>query len=326
MSKSVKLAPGVRMTFSKSGIGYSAGVKGYRVTKRADGRVTRRASLPGTGMSHTRTVSRPGPAPQRRQSTVAPPAPRRLTPGFFAPKGEKSLFRAMKSNNVGAMEAVGREHPQLGLAAATLVGSHKLAGGDRVGANALLEWVLQTQRDPRADAFLQKYVTIRIQIEVVPGILAELPLDRSSIGLAVAELRQEVGDLDGAIEAAQYADLTTLAALSQSEIYAETGRYAPIVKLTERVRNEDDATAMLCVFRGIALREQGHFQAAREIFKEALKSKKRQPVVRHRALLERARTYEAQGKRAMARKDLERILAEDSSYEAVSEALADLTS
>jgi tetratricopeptide (TPR) repeat protein len=313
------------MTFSKSGIGYSAGVKGYRVTKRADGRVTRKASIPGTGISHSRTVNRSRPTVQRRESTVAPPAPRRLAPGVFAPKGEKALFRALKSNDVAAMEAVGRNHPQLALAAATLVGSHKLASGDRVGAKELLEWVFRTRRDPRADTFLQKYVTIRIRIEPVPGILAELPLDRSSICLAVAELRQEVGDFDGAIEAAQYAELTTLAALSQVELYAEADRYAPIVMLTERVRNEDDVTAMLCVFRGIALREQGHLQAAREVFKEALKSKKRQPVVRHRALLERARAYEAEGKRGMARKDLERIIAEDSSYQGISDALTELS-
>lgn len=44
--------------------------------------------------------------------------------------------------------------------------------------------------------------------------------------------------------------------------------------------------------------------------------------MRHRALLGRARRYEAEGKRAMAHKDLERILAEDSSYSGRSESLA----
>jgi hypothetical protein len=62
------------------------------------------------------------------------------------------------------------------------------------------------------------------------------------------------------------------------------------------------------------------------MLKEALKSKKRAPVVRHRALLERARCYGAEGKRAMARKDLEWIMAEDSTYEGLAAALAELTS
>jgi hypothetical protein len=55
--KSVKLAPGVRMTVSKSGVGYSVGGKGYRVTKRADGRIQQTASLPGTGIGYTSSVN-----------------------------------------------------------------------------------------------------------------------------------------------------------------------------------------------------------------------------------------------------------------------------
>ena len=78
------------------------------------------------------------------------------------------------------------------------------------------------------------------------------------------------------------------------------------------------------MFRGVALRESGYLDAARESFKEALKSKKRAPVIRHRALIERARCYEAEGKTALARKDLERILAEDATYDGLAESLAAL--
>jgi tetratricopeptide (TPR) repeat protein len=92
----------------------------------------------------------------------------------------------------------------------------------------------------------------------------------------------------------------------------------------QAVSNQDDATALLCVFRGIAFREQGFHEAAREAFKEALRSKKRDPVVRHRALLERAKSYLNEGKRGLARKDLERILAEDSDYEGLHDLLYQL--
>lgn len=50
--KSFKAGP-FRVTASKSGISYSAGVKGARVTKRADGKVQTTLSAPGTGLSHT---------------------------------------------------------------------------------------------------------------------------------------------------------------------------------------------------------------------------------------------------------------------------------
>ena len=51
--KSKKIGP-FRITMSKSGISYSAGVKGFRVTKTASGRVRTTASIPGTGISYVK--------------------------------------------------------------------------------------------------------------------------------------------------------------------------------------------------------------------------------------------------------------------------------
>lgn len=50
--KSKKIGP-FRINFSKSGVGYSVGGKGFRVTKRADGKTQTTASLPGTGIAYT---------------------------------------------------------------------------------------------------------------------------------------------------------------------------------------------------------------------------------------------------------------------------------
>lgn len=58
--KSVKLGP-FRATMSKSGVSYSAGVKGARVTKRADGKVQATLSVPKTGLSYTGTTRHPTP-------------------------------------------------------------------------------------------------------------------------------------------------------------------------------------------------------------------------------------------------------------------------
>lgn len=63
-----------RVTVSKSGLSYSAGVKGYRITKRADGRVQRTASIPGTGISHVKTLGTPA---QRAAAQAAPPPTQR---------------------------------------------------------------------------------------------------------------------------------------------------------------------------------------------------------------------------------------------------------
>ena len=55
--KSIKLG-GLRINFSKSGIGYSYGVKGLRYTKTANGKDGITASIPGTGISYVEESAR----------------------------------------------------------------------------------------------------------------------------------------------------------------------------------------------------------------------------------------------------------------------------
>ena len=50
--KSIDILGLFRINFSKSGIGFSWGVPGYRVTKMANGRTRKTMSIPGTGISH----------------------------------------------------------------------------------------------------------------------------------------------------------------------------------------------------------------------------------------------------------------------------------
>lgn len=55
--KSIKAGP-VRVNFSKSGVGYSVGRKGFRVTKKANGGVRTTTSIPGTGVSYVKDYGR----------------------------------------------------------------------------------------------------------------------------------------------------------------------------------------------------------------------------------------------------------------------------
>jgi len=50
--KSINLGGGFRVNISKSGVGYSWGVKGYRITKTANGSTRKTYSIPGTGISY----------------------------------------------------------------------------------------------------------------------------------------------------------------------------------------------------------------------------------------------------------------------------------
>ena len=69
--KSINLGGGFRVNLSKNGVGYSWGVKGYRITKTYDGRTRQTVSIPGTGISYVDEHS-----PNRRSSgTTAQPQP-----------------------------------------------------------------------------------------------------------------------------------------------------------------------------------------------------------------------------------------------------------
>lgn len=73
--KSINLGGGFRVNLSKSGIGYSWGVKGYRITKTADGRTRRTASIPGTGISYVEehrsgSSQEPASAPQQEANPI----------------------------------------------------------------------------------------------------------------------------------------------------------------------------------------------------------------------------------------------------------------
>lgn len=52
--KSINLGKGMRVNLSKSGIGWSVGGKGFRYTKRADGKTQTTASIPNTGISYVK--------------------------------------------------------------------------------------------------------------------------------------------------------------------------------------------------------------------------------------------------------------------------------
>ncbi len=53
--KSINIGP-LRLNFSKSGVGMSVGVKGFRVGRSAKGKTTATVSLPGTGISYVQNL------------------------------------------------------------------------------------------------------------------------------------------------------------------------------------------------------------------------------------------------------------------------------
>jgi len=321
MRKSMKVAPGVRLSVSKSGVGASVGGKGGRYSVHSSGR---RTTTVGSGIVpgvYYQSSKSGGSGSRGATQQAAAPSPKK--PGMFAPKGEKELYKAIKAQDVRAIKSVGVYYKEFQLPSYSLAGLMMLSDEPNE-AEQLLSEVFATGKDPAEDKFVSTYLFTRLELSLAEGVTAELPVNRDAVGLALAELKQDHGDLKGAIDVVEQLEPTTYSAVSLAELYAQTERWDDVIELTEGMKNEDDASALLCVFRGQAFRQHGFHDAAHEALKEALRSKSRAPAIRHVALAERAQNYLAQGKKGMARRDLERILAEDSSYEGVREKLTEL--
>jgi tetratricopeptide (TPR) repeat protein len=323
--RSVQIAPGVRFNVSKTGVGLGFGPRGMRYTVHSSGRrtTTVRSGVPGLYYQSQRGGGRRAPA----RSTAAPHAARPSTtkPGLFAPRAEKDLYRAIKEQASPAVIAqIGEAHPEYRVLTHSLAGLLLSNSEDLDEPIRLLSSAFKGPGDARTHPFAQKYLHADVQIHIATGVTVHLPIGRDAVGLALAEAYQQQGKLEEAIDIVEQLEPTTYAAVSLADLYTEAKRYSEVVELTDGVTNEDDSTMLLLILRGIALREQDLYEAAQLSFKEALRFRSRPAELRHLALFERSQTLARQGKRAQARKDLERIIAEDSKYPGVQQQLAEL--
>jgi tetratricopeptide (TPR) repeat protein len=140
----------------------------------------------------------------------------------------------------------------------------------------------------------------------------------------LAELYQSNGRTRDAIELLE--SLGSVApdpvfALSLAELYAENAGWKEVVRVSEGFENRDDVSCQLLTFRAKALYELGLMEGCIAAAREALRSRKRSPELLRLARYLRALAYEASGKKALARKDLERIYSEDSTFADVAERL-----
>jgi tetratricopeptide (TPR) repeat protein len=333
--RSVSLGKGVRLNLSKTGVGISAGVPGLRYSVHSSGRTVKTAGIPGTGLyyrkdsyargSRSATRARRGPAPPHVQ--IYPKA------GLLAPKEDKLFVRGVTAymqgrhaealelfRGISARDAADRHVAEELFAAMSLVAL------DRAGeAVAPLETVVGSHR-PLPDELMQRYgVDGVIEVDVTPFVAARLPIGSVGAALLLAEVYQQTGRAQKAIELLESLGSLSpepVVALSLAELYTQTSAWRDVIRVTDGFRNVDDATCHLQCMRSNALRELGTNDAALEAAREALRSRSRRPEILRLARYQRALAYEAAGRTAIARKDLERIFAEDSTFLDVAERLA----
>jgi Protein of unknown function (DUF4236) len=329
MRKSFSVIPGVRVNLSGTSVGVTVGGKLARRTYNSRTGTHTSFSLPGTGISYTTsraaTVAKTVSAQQRRPQ--APPPTQWVRPGLLAPRGEKELYEAVEKGRFGELEGIASRHPEI-RHSCMVIDAFKRPDNPQThhAVRAMFEELWASGYDPVADPFVHTYAPASsCSIDLAPGVSVTLPLSRTSIGLVLAESRQEDGDLAEAAAVVEALEPSAVAAVSLAELYGLLERWTAVVDLTDNVTERDDLSLFLLIQRGAALRELHHFDAAREALKASL-ARRSQPVeLRHHALLERGLTYAAENKRALAKKDFEKILAEDGKFPGLSEALASLS-
>lgn len=322
--RSIRLFPGLRLNFSKSGLGFSAGFKGFHISRSPDGRMRRTVSIPGTGASWITRL--PGHGPAGGGVGRSAPAPNSPPPPPPMTADEERLCDAIRADDLDTISAIGRGSTSVAFAAKVLT-ALELLDADRDGeALVVLEELFATGLDPLDDPFVRERLQVTISIEVSDGASVEVAPDRTTIGLFLGELHQRLGDLDRAIAVVHELPRTTLTALSLADLFDAAGRFDDVIDVTEDAPNADDASSLLWVLRGVAFGEKKAYAAAYPCFAKVIRCTSRNDVVLHRARFERARCATAEGHFARARKDLGRIMAEDSDFPGVAAALADLRS
>jgi len=332
----MNIAPGVRLNFSKSGISPSFGVRGARVTIGRKG-VRRTVGIPGTGLFYTEVgstrASRAGP----RREDETPPAPRhKLDLGFFerllTPKDKRAFVDGCKEYVAGRKEQAFihlRESNHLA-DGAFLAGFLALEAGRFAEAATYLKQA--AARTTSLGRHFTKYgLNVQLSLPITEEVTAHITPSRRGMLLGLVEAYQRQGKVKEALACLKQLrrDMPddVVVNLSMAELVYEAApndkRLARrIVTLAGDVKNESSVHAALMLYKARALRTLGLNTAAREVLTAALRKKQGRSDDLLRALrYERACLYEDLGQAARARREFEKLYAEDPDYEDVASRL-----
>jgi tetratricopeptide (TPR) repeat protein len=248
--------------------------------------------------------------------TVIPVPP--VSPNLFSASYEKDFFKAKKLDSVQEYQRLVTLYPEAAVAGSFMLALKFIETKEYPLALQVLESIWRMNDRIDSDPLFRKYLGLKaFEVGIAEGVVAQLNLNRDAVGLLFAETLQSQGDLSTAIEVVEDLYPTQTTALSLADLYVAAGKWDEVIEITNGMTNVDDATCLLLIYRGMAFRETGYKDAAKEALKEALKSKKRNMTIRHRGHAERALTYMADGKQALALKEVEKIMAENPNDEGV---------
>lgn len=326
----IRIAHGVTLNLSKSTASLSFGPRGakYTISPRGN-RGT--AGLPGTGLFYT--VHEPRRASPANAPNVAQRD--RLSLGFFrrlfTPADERALVDGLKALNVGdEATALAEFEKAADLPDATwMAGMLLLKREEFRAARRHLDSALVGL--DRLGGMLEKYgINAQVTFPMTPEVDAHVRPRERGIRLALVEIAQFERDHAQGMRHVERLlvigpeDPIVLLTFAELALDGDADRTVleRIVALTAKTANETPVHTALLLYRGRALARLGLPDAAIDVFTLALRRRKdRADTLLRQLRYERALHYDQVGRKAQARRELERVYAEDPGFEDVQERL-----
>ncbi len=333
LQRSIRLGKFVRLNISKSGVGFSAGITGLRISKGPSG-TWFTIGLPGTGLSYRKKLdSKSNRRAARSESQTATETAALPEPGFFAPGHEKDLAKGLAAYRAGHLDEAlehlleaAPDEPGAAILAASLLVKDDTRHFE---GTELLENVVESD-DEFPTPLMEKYLAgLEIDIDITPNITASVAVDGLAAILLLVELYQKqrrVREAIALLEEVEALAQEPAIKLSLCELYASRNLWDNIIDVGKKIESEDDVTLGIMIFYGRALQEKELHEAAITIFTKALRRRKdRTPALLHKARYWRAISYQTQGKNSRANKEFQKLYAEAPDFRDVAERLAEFS-
>ncbi len=323
--RSVNLGGGLRLNLSKSGVGISGGVRGARTGIGPRG--TRTAiGIPGTGIYYEKRGSLKSGSQQRKKeerSQEVTPSTRKIKAGFIASllisKEEKEFIKGInfiidnkKKEALTTLETVVHLNQDFIDAYYSLA----LLESDSKKQLNYLKKVLKNRES--FGSYYNKYkAVIGGFLQITEEIGVYIANDEMGLELLSAEVMEENGEITEAIDLlANSAFLQEpVIRLSLGELYYQAGQYNKCIETLQDVENNDALGTTSLYYAALAFRDKGLSSAAVDTFRKALRRRKdRSPELLMEVRYALAETLEANGERAKARKEFEKVAAQDVNF------------
>ena len=339
LRRSIRIAPGIRLNVTKTGIGVTTGGKVARYSVHSSGRRTVGLGLPGTGTYYQETSSgsgrarsriNPGPASQPAGPIeIARHVPK---PGFLASGTERAYHAGLLAYLSGDQATALTNFETVVASDRSATSAHLFAGiaatalDDAPRALAHLEAVVGSPT-VLPDHLQSKYVPpatfdLALNVPITHAISVRAPFGNLAAVLALTEAYQSAGRLEEAIGLMQQVHQVlpddALVRLSLCDLLLADGDHDGVIELSAGVANDSDANVETIHIRGAAFAAKGLTQAALDAFSAALsKTANRDSGLLNSVRYDRVLLLEHLGQSKRARIDLERIYASNPSFEDV---------